>query len=135
MEQTKFSHAQRKEISKNKLHKIIKNSIIFCHSEDASIIYSNSRSAINLIVDWSTDKHNSRSWNAITVDERYAVCYQSHDVEDFIIKHPNYFRRSCCSCAHNPSIQSCVDSNKSSMQHYVKEISRHARENKETQEN
>lgn len=113
--------------------------LTFYHSDESSSIDSNSRRIVEIKNGDTIEKHVGHVWNVLTVDEKYLMYCESEVAENFITQYGYQFRSasrsffySCyCKCLINPSMQSCVNIITSSIQHYMRAISKYMRTHKE----
>ena len=79
------------------------------------------------------EEHIGRVWGALTVDGKYLMYRKSEVVEDhfnhycdeFVVPGRSFFHKHYCPCVRNPSIQSCVDTRISKMEHYIRAIAKY----------
>lgn len=106
----------------------------FCHYDECSSIDSNS-SKIGIV---GGEKHADRVWRVKNVNEQYEMFLHSTTLEeyrntypDFIAPSHSFFISARCLCVSAPVMQSCVDITTSAVIHYMRDIGKFIRNNKE----
>ena len=138
-----YRHKKRKAKVRTQLSQIQEESIIkFSHSDESSTIDSNSRRVVKIEKEGLIEEHVGRVWCALTVDEKYLMYTKSEVVEDhfsqygdeFVVPGRSFFHKHCCPCVRNPSMQSCVDTRISKMEHYMRAIAKYIRKHTEVRD-
>ena len=125
-----YLHMKQKEYETKQGPKHLQCISEFCHSDESSVIDSNSRKIVTV----KGEKHVGRVWVVPTVREQYRLFQNSDTVEKykkldthFTIPSESFFYHNRCPCVSRPVMQSCVDLRTSQLQHYMRAIGKYIR--------